>query len=194
MFKFPENFEYAIDRPFFHIFQGRTRQYGFLFHDDDEADLFGKTVISHIYNGRGYSRQKLTLFQVLANLLRPRSESPKKRSKPNTSSGPSRAKSLSSPISRTMISSPAPNSFKHVTHIGVGEDGVFEASSGLDESWKAMLANLQGYGVSEEVVIRHSDFVEGFWKGVEAARDVDEQTDGTIQKEMPRKMASIAAL
>jgi len=93
-----------------------------------------------------------------------------------------------------MISSPAPNSFKHVTHIGVGEDGVFEASSGLDESWKAMLANLQGYGVSEEVVIRHSDFVEGFWKGVEAARDVDEQTDGTIQKEMPRKMASIAAL
>jgi len=94
-----------------------------------------------------------------------------------------------------MISSPAPNSFKHVTHIGVGEDGVFEASSELDHSWKGMLANLQGYGVSEEVVIRHSEFVEGFWKGVEAARDVDvEQTDGSIQKEMPRKMMSISAL
>lgn len=78
-----------------------------------------------------------------------------------------------------MISSPAPNSFKHVTHIGVGEDGVFEASSELDESWKGMLANLQGYGVTEEVVTRHSEFVEGFWKGVEAARDVDvEQTEG----------------
>ena len=25
MFKFPENFEYAIDRPFFHVFQGRVR-------------------------------------------------------------------------------------------------------------------------------------------------------------------------
>ena len=72
-----------------------------------------------------------------------------------------------------MISSPAPNSFKHVTHIGVGEDGVFEASRELDDAWKAMLGNLQGYGVSEETVIRHSDFVEGFWKGVEAARVVE---------------------
>lgn len=42
-----------------------------------------------------------------------------------------------------------------------------------------MLVNLQGYGVSEEVVVRNSEFVEGFWKGVEAARDVDvDQTDG----------------
>lgn len=42
-----------------------------------------------------------------------------------------------------------------------------------------MLANLQGYGVSEDVVVRHSEFVEGFWRGVEAARDVEiEQTDG----------------
>lgn len=72
-----------------------------------------------------------------------------------------------------MISSPAPNSFKHVTHIGVGDDGVFEASSELDDTWKAMLGNLQGYGVSEDIVIRHSDFVEGFWKGVEAARVVE---------------------
>jgi hypothetical protein len=159
----------------------QTRQYGFLFHDDDEAALFGEKVISQTYNGRGYSRQKPTLFQVLANLLRPRSEVSRKRStkKSNKSQGPTRSKSLSSPISRTMISSPAPNSFKHVNHIGVGEDGVFETSSGLDHSWKAMLANLQGYGVSEEVVIRNSEFVEGFWKGVEAARDVDvEQTDG----------------
>jgi len=30
MFKFPENFEYAIDRPFFHIFQGRVRSYTYL--------------------------------------------------------------------------------------------------------------------------------------------------------------------
>ena len=25
MFRFPENFEYMIDRPFFHVFQGRVR-------------------------------------------------------------------------------------------------------------------------------------------------------------------------
>lgn len=26
MFKFPEHFEYVLDRPFFHVFQGRVRQ------------------------------------------------------------------------------------------------------------------------------------------------------------------------
>jgi len=25
MFKFPENFQYSVDRPFFHVFQGRVR-------------------------------------------------------------------------------------------------------------------------------------------------------------------------
>jgi Wiskott-Aldrich syndrome protein len=30
MFRFPENFEYAIDRPFFHVFQGRVRSFTIL--------------------------------------------------------------------------------------------------------------------------------------------------------------------
>ncbi|CAA7266192.1 unnamed protein product [Cyclocybe aegerita] len=51
MFKFPEQFEYLVDRPFFHVFQGRTRRYGFLFNDDDEASMFGNEVINRIYNG-----------------------------------------------------------------------------------------------------------------------------------------------
>ena len=72
-----------------------------------------------------------------------------------------------------MISSPAPHSFKHIAHVGVNKDGIFEASKDLDGSWKTMLAELQGHGVSETVVLRHSDFVEGFWKGVEAIRTVD---------------------
>ena len=29
MFKFPENFEYTVDRPFFHVFQGRVRRFNF---------------------------------------------------------------------------------------------------------------------------------------------------------------------
>ena len=70
MFKFPENFDYAVDRPFFHVFQGRvrlvvihlhpiyltqpiqTRRYGFLFNDDDEASMFAQKVMNQIYNGR----------------------------------------------------------------------------------------------------------------------------------------------
>ena len=84
-----------------------------------------------------------------------------------------RSKSLSSSISRAMISSPAPHSFKHVAHVGVNKDGIFEASKDLDGSWKAMLAELQSHGVSEAIVVRNSDFVEGFWKDVEAIRTVD---------------------
>jgi len=41
------------------------------------------------------------------------------------------------------------NSFKHIAHVGVSQDGVFEATKDLDDSWKSMLASLQGYGVSE---------------------------------------------
>ncbi|KAF4613163.1 hypothetical protein D9613_011101 [Agrocybe pediades] len=53
MFKFPENFQYSVDRPFFHVFQGRTRRYGFLFNDDDEASVFGQKVMDRLYTGRG---------------------------------------------------------------------------------------------------------------------------------------------
>jgi hypothetical protein len=154
----------------------QTRRYGFLFNDDDEAALFGQKVISHIYNGRGYPTQKFTLNRILADFFHTRLELPKKTRGSKPSRSTTRSKSLSAgghgsvSIKRSMISVPAPNSFRHVTHIGVGKDGVFEASTELDDSWKTMLASLQGYGVSEEMVIRHSDFVEGFWKGVEAVR------------------------
>ncbi|KAF8153139.1 hypothetical protein B0H34DRAFT_663322 [Crassisporium funariophilum] len=144
IFKFPEQLEYELDRPFFHVFQGRTRRYGFLFNDDDEASLFGKKVANQIYGGRKYHGLH-----------------------------PMTSKSVTGSISRAMISSPAPNSFKHVAHVGVNREGLFEASKDLEDSWKDMLAKLQGHGVSEAVVIRHSDFVEGFWKGVEAIKTAD---------------------
>ncbi|KDR77246.1 hypothetical protein GALMADRAFT_66492 [Galerina marginata CBS 339.88] len=157
MFKFPEQFEYSVDRPFFHVFQGRTRRYGFLFNDDDEASVFGRKVMERLFNGQ-----------------------PPKKAR----NGTVRSKSLSGSISRTMISSPAPHSFKHVAHVGVNKEGVFEASKDLDSAWRAMLADLQGHGVSEAIVVRHSDFVDGFWKGVEAIRMVEpsemERFDGKL--------------
>ena len=79
-----------------------------------------------------------------------------------------RSKSL-----RSLISSPAPLSFKHVAHVGVNRDGVFEASKGLEGSWTDMLRDLQGHGVSE-VALRQSNFGDGFWKGVEAIRTGDD--------------------
>ncbi|PPR03387.1 hypothetical protein CVT24_012512 [Panaeolus cyanescens] len=126
MFKFPEHFEYVLDRPFFHVFQGRTRKYGFLFNDDDEASAFGSKVISQLYGAV---------------------EAPKKAKR----SASTRSKSIS--VSRSMISGPAPESFKHVAHIGVSKEGVFEASKELDDGWKAMLESLQGH-VSVDVLRR----------------------------------------
>jgi len=147
IFKFPENFEYELDRPFFHVFQGRTRRYGFLFNDDDEAALFGKKVMNQLHG----------------------SEFPKKthRQKNRSSKGSIHA------VSRSMISSPAPDSFRHVAHVGVNQKGVFEASKNLGATWKEMLTQLQGHGVSEAVVVRHHDFVDGFWKGVEAIQRIE---------------------
>ena len=83
-----------------------------------------------------------------------------------------------------MISSPAPDSFRHVAHVGVNSNGVFEATKSLDASWKEMLTKLQGHGVSEAVVVKHHDFVDGFWKGVEAIQGPEgsktERFDGKL--------------
>jgi len=88
--------------------------------------------------------------------------------------GSTRSKTPSiNPISRSMISSPAPDSFRHVAHVGVNANGIFEASKDLDASWKEMLTQLQGHGVSEAIVIQHHDFVDGFWKGVETTQRIE---------------------
>ncbi|KAF8803352.1 hypothetical protein BYT27DRAFT_7195667 [Phlegmacium glaucopus] len=173
IFKFPENFEYELDRPFFHVFQGRTRRYGFLFNDDDEAALFGKKVMSQLYG----------------------TELPKKTHRQKN--GNSRSKSLPiNSIPRSMISSPAPDSFRHVAHVGVNKEGVFEASKDLDASWTEMLTQLQGHGVSEAIVIRDYDFVEGFWTGVEAIKRIDSSHTERFEghNELTRKMTSRSGL
>ncbi|KAF8910665.1 hypothetical protein CPB84DRAFT_1672637 [Gymnopilus junonius] len=174
MFKFPENFDYVVDRPFFHVFQGRTRTYGFLFNDDDEAFVFGQKVSERLFNGRG--SHSFTLHKLWANLFHKiTTPEPPKKSRSCSKPGAFRSKSLSSAISRGLISSPAPHSFKHVAHVGVNKEGVFEASKDLDNSWKNLLANLQGHEVREaNIVVTQSNFVDGFWKSVDAIRMVDD--------------------
>ena len=102
-------------------------------------------------------------------------ESPKKTHRQKNRS----SKSSINSISRSTISSPAPDSFRHVAHVGVNANGVFEASKNLDASWKEMLTQLQGHGVSEAVIVKHHDFVDGFWKGVEAIQRIESsKTEG----------------
>ena len=110
------------------------------------------------------SRQAVVSAQIYRSryiflILRP--ETPK-RSRSLKSIG---TKSKSLPVSISMISSPAPNSFQHVSHVGVNKkEGVFEASKDLDAPWRNMLSDLQNYSVRE---VEPKDFSEGFWKGVE---------------------------
>jgi len=162
MFKFPEHFQYVEDRPFFHVFQGRTRRYGFLFNDDDEATLFGNKVLGQLSGGQQAKKTK--------------------NGKTNLAT---RSKSL-----RSMISSPAPLSFRHVAHVGVNKDGVFEASKGLEGAWTDMLRDLQGHGVSE-AMLRQSNFGDGFWKGVDAIRVGDDSDADKFEANIvSRKMVS----
>jgi len=173
IFKFPENFEYVIDRPFFHVFLGRTRRYGFLFNDDDEANVFGRKVVSQLQRG----------------------QPPKKARRGNKNTSATRSNSLTVSIKRAMISAPAVHSFRHVAHVGINKDGIFEASKGLDDTWKSTLADIQGHGISvcDTDVLRQSNFGDGFWRGVEAIRAVD-SSDAERYGDIPRKMASASAM
>ncbi|KAG9310245.1 hypothetical protein JVU11DRAFT_9892 [Chiua virens] len=47
----------------------------------------------------------------------------------------------------SLISSPAPHSFVHVSHVGVGARGMIESSKNIEPAWGALIADLQGYGI-----------------------------------------------
>ena len=74
----------------------------------------------------------------------------------------------------------------------MNKDGLFEATKDIDNSWKSLLSELQGHGVSEAAVLHQGDFVEGFWQGVEAvqqAKPVDAQFSGAYFL-LPRRSIS----
>lgn len=78
-----------------------------------------------------------------------------------------------SPVSPGIISSPAPHSFVHVAHVGISTRGIIESSKNIEPAWSALIADLQGYGVSAAEVKDNKDFVEGFVAG---AKSMTEQS------------------
>ncbi|TFK67643.1 hypothetical protein BDN72DRAFT_89595 [Pluteus cervinus] len=151
MVKIPPGFEYYLDRPFFHVFQARTRKFGFLIDEDDDAVTFSKHVIA---------RTRPTSTSTLnRSLSRHRSLKNKPTNTHHSTSG--------SPRSLSKISGPTPNSLVHIAHIGLGKEGGFEASMDLDPHWKKGLAAFQEQAVSDSVILDHIEFIEAFWKGVE---------------------------
>ena len=51
-----------------------------------------------------------------------------------------------------MISSP--KAFVHVSHVGINEKGVVEASKGLDPVWATLVGKLKGYSVAQHSIIQ----------------------------------------
>ncbi|KAI8990722.1 hypothetical protein BD414DRAFT_535986 [Trametes punicea] len=158
----PPNLDYHADKPFFHVFSGCSRMFGFRFDEDSDAEHFLKRVTSRT--------------QITA----PRTPKPRanKSASPATVMpiSPSAASPTARRVSPSMISSPAPGTFMHVAHIGVDSNGCIKATPNVEPGWTMLLEELQGYGVTEKMVSQDLDFVEGFLAGAKA-KLVQELTD-----------------
>ena len=123
--------------------------------------------------------------------FRSRTNSTKKPAKPTNPLKPSKSKNVPSahfplirlgtatPLKPSMISGPTPQSFMHVSHVGVSTTGGIESSKNIEPTWSSLLADFQGNGFESEgeVVsdIGHdgmsADFMQGFFAGAKATKD-----------------------
>lgn len=73
-----------------------------------------------------------------------------------------------------MVSLPTANSFVHVAHVGLNEEGTMAASRGVDPSWTAVLVShgLQDHN-TQFTEPQQMDISERFRKGVEAINNVE---------------------
>ncbi|EIW55680.1 WH1-domain-containing protein, partial [Trametes versicolor FP-101664 SS1] len=138
-----EGFEYYSDRPYFHSFSGDDCMIGFVFADEGEAKAFHKKVTS----------------KKVGNGSKAKSGSTKKKAAKSSKGGK---------IDKAMISGPAAGSFKHVAHMGYDADTGF-TSTNVDPSWEAFLGNLEGQGVSREVLMQNMDFIKDFVRDAQKA-------------------------
>jgi len=70
------------------------------------------------------------------------------------------SQSKKSSLKTNVISSPAPHSFVHVSHVGVNTRGIIESSKNIEPAWGALIADLQGYGISPEVLGDNMGFIK----------------------------------
>ncbi|KDQ60407.1 hypothetical protein JAAARDRAFT_191790 [Jaapia argillacea MUCL 33604] len=110
----PESFEYKMDKPFFHVFSGNSRMYGFRFEEDEEAGKFYEHVKNRAPPSNLPPRKKSRIFRVTRT-----------------------------PTGRS-ISPPLPDSFVHVAHIGLDDNGTLKTSDDLDPDWIRLLSELNG--------------------------------------------------
>ncbi|KAG7095628.1 hypothetical protein E1B28_006352 [Marasmius oreades] len=158
LFPVPDNLTYTMDKPFFHIFNGRfppfffkSRLWGFLFEIDAESHAFSEVVKRHLPTPSGtqlrlYSVGPSAHQGVLARSQTapvrvwttfPRMRSLRSRDKPASIS------ERTPRITSTMISLPRSSSFAHLGHIGLNRDGEVERSESVDPSWARMINESQ---------------------------------------------------
>ncbi|KAI0635204.1 hypothetical protein C8Q77DRAFT_1053887 [Trametes polyzona] len=153
-----EGFEYFQDRPYFHSFAGDDCMIGIVFADESEAKTFHKKVTSKKVDG-GKSK----------------STTPKKKAAKPSKGGK---------IDKSMISGPTEGSFKHVAHMGYDPDSGF-TSTNVDPSWEAFLGNLEGQGVSREVLEQNMDFIKDFVRDAQKAEAKSASAAGSGMKKKP---------
>lgn len=149
-FSVPEVFEYTRDKPFFHYFSGASRMFGLCFDEDEEASVFYKKVSD---------RTRHHFFQPFLFKSAKKDKKEKQKAPKSSSANP------------RIISSPAPNSFVHVAHVGISTRGIIESSKNIKPAWSTLIADLQGRGVAPETVEQDKDFVKGFLAGAKAMTD-----------------------
>ncbi|TCD60370.1 hypothetical protein EIP91_010261 [Steccherinum ochraceum] len=163
MHQIPYRLDYRLDKPFFHEFSGKTRQFGFRFDEDAEANKFYRKVISRIPNTTASS--------------------------PKAKTATATPFSASKRLLSSMISRPAHGTFVHVGHVGVDRKGSIEVTEDIEPGWTMMLQELRGCGANDVVVRKDRDFIDGFWAGVKATSDPEQKImPGTEQRsDKPRK-------
>lgn len=150
IFKMPATgFDYHVDKPFFHIFRGCSRKFGFLYSDDIEAAGFAKKVI-----GRAMPR---------APVESPLSASLRTTEIPRTIRS-RLASSTMGRLSPTIISSPTKNSFVHVAHVGAKKTTATPDPDDGELSWTMVLAELPDSGVSAATILEQHDIAEEYMK------------------------------
>lgn len=146
----------------------QTRTFGFCFDDDAEAAVFFKKVVDRT---RRHCSCFLPPRQRVSNdvprypspilaVFRPFRSNSMNKEKTKTPSSPSK------PVKTNIISSPAPHSFVHVSHVGVNTRGIIESSKNIEPAWGALIADLQGYGISPEVMGNNMGFIKELVTGV----------------------------
>ncbi|KAF7292786.1 CRIB domain-containing protein [Mycena indigotica] len=176
IFKIPSfgtTFEYRVDKPFFHIFGGASRRYGFLFtgQDDNAAGEFAIAVKESVClpkvtrlprSSTDSKASALTAFKLTGamDFHLPRSIRSRLANFSRTSSV--RSGALPQHKLNTKISSPQQDSFVHVAHVGMGpaDDSDNSAESELEDGGRGSAWMIVGRGSAESARLPQALLVE----------------------------------